>query len=261
MTETKTIKTEQSLDTQFSEPELEEFIQLRVDKVKRLHEQTVENVVEMGRAFIEIWEKAGWNRMRDVALYDIGLNKHTLINYTNLAKLWDSQPDYRETISKMMMNGAYMLARRNIDPEVREMALALTEEGERLSGKDIQDANRMLGQFSRSQDENESGYTIADFDIDQEAQTLLFDHSIADNFKELKRLSNISKKSQRIVAQILSNGEADTMREAIHMLQERNREREQQSPQSHQNFASEPSELRSSPIGPKWRASCHRGQK
>ena len=124
--------------------DLDSFVELRVEKIKILHQQTLENVVEIGRLLNEIKEAAPKNTYLKVIKERIGLNKQSASNYTNLANLWDNHPEYREGLQKMALNGAYLLAKTTVDDDIRKIALDMASEDDPLNRKEVEEVTQVV---------------------------------------------------------------------------------------------------------------------
>lgn len=205
------VEVDKSLDT---------FIRDKVEQIKTLHHQTLENVVEMGRLLIQLKNAVDHGQYLQVVKEELGMTKQTSLNYVNLAHIWDNYPDYREGISNLALNSAYLIAKKSYNSEIREAVLSLSEQGDPPKLEEIREVDRIVEEYRQ--------YKIGEYEeIDDEAKVLLYDTALAEDGDQLRRLSNLSRRAQKIVAKIISNGEADNCRDALRIHQERNREESQ----------------------------------
>lgn len=206
--------------------DVQSFVDSRVEKIKVLHKQTLENVIEIGRLLNQIREVAPKNTYIKVIKEEIGLNKQSAANYTNLANLWDNHPEYRDGIQKMALNGAYLLAKTTVDEDTRKLILDMASEDDPLNREEVEEVTQVVRDYRK--------FNVSEYidELDNDAAILLYDCEIAEDKDELRRLSKLSKKSQRIVARYISNGEADNIRDALRIEKQKKDEEKKQSSSS-----------------------------
>jgi hypothetical protein len=223
---------------------VEEFIKERVDKILQLHKQNLDNVVEIGRTLNELKQNLEHGQFTNVCTEQLGMSRSCAANYMNLSRVWDDYPEERDGLRKLTLNSAYLLTRSTVSDEIRKTVIDFANEGEPLSREEVQSTIAEYRKIKLGEYDN----------IIDEAKALLFDSKVAEEPKELEKLSKLSKKSQRAIAEVISDGQAETVKEALYYWKQK-QEAEKSSTTSTTNTAqpanpvsTEPSSVQAEPV-------------
>lgn len=183
-------------------------------EVKGLIKQTLENVVKIGGIFHtvkeEILDQYQWRPWVEACFGD-ELHISTTHNWINVYKLYKEYGEkYPNALEQISLKTLYTLGRSGVDAEEREVAFELVETKE-VSPKD---ARQVVETYRKMK--------LVSAGVEPEIVKMLAKVEVGENAKYVTELRKLSKTKRHEVAQVLAAKEAESPKEAMRLLKERN---------------------------------------
>lgn len=189
-------------------------------EIKGLLKQTLENVIRLGQIFKHIKEdllpQGEWVKWFE-SNFGSELSRVTVNNFINVYELHNSYKDkYSGSIESLSLRTLYKLGSGNIEPALKETVLDIGLDQE-VSEREADTIIKTYRQIK-----------MAHAGLAPEAVKMLTTVEIAEKPKELAEIQRLSKPKQLQVARIISEGLANTPKEALKFIGKSSRQQEEQ---------------------------------
>lgn len=182
------------------------------EQIYSTYKQTLTNVITLGAYFTEakkMLDRGEFMKWVSLEFSQGPLNfRHASVqNWMNVHRMYETKPEFREAMQQIDLWILYKVCTSKVDPKIRDSVFELAQEGVKLTAQDFEAMKRVT-----------KGYNLSQSGLTSKVREKLTSSELAERPEELQRLSTFSQKKQLGIAEILSTGEASTVKEALSVL-------------------------------------------